>query len=574
VASLALRASLFPIYIPRGVLVDACHLSAEEGLFGLAAGTRHSCDLTHEKKTIRFRIFGLIVEYEMARSLWSNAARMRYGFSLKSGFLTINAFLILTVCLCYVYFQWDDLGNWDFRYYAFGGSDFIDYPKLYDHVYLEKPPLAFLLYAPMKFLPGIGGQAVFFVFVIAAELLMLHRLLRELQYDESACLGGTVFFLAATRFKYQLDYVSLEHLTNLLILGACIAMVRGSKPGIIISGALITVSFYIRQNNVLFALYPLLLARFTGLGTVLFYAASMLGGFLILLGLFCLISNTESFLYTTFYYPLKYADIGIGGPPAAFSETVRTLALGKLSLGSLLFFFVLWSVATLTRTPLRVSGSRMLAIFAVGFAVMAAPNKAFNHYQGYLLIWLGLLGACAVHVLFSRLPPRRQGLLLWLSGVCAGVLVAAVLRHEIAASGDLSSAKRRLDRLMPELRHALASRPGQPTLQVFDPIYTDHGLSDGLVMALSGARPANPLFFTVLYGETWAAALPPDLRDQWGLLRRNPPDVVLLVDLDEAGSSAYVGPMFRRSVDQFLDSHAYRMRQIADKVVIAERPIE
>jgi hypothetical protein len=495
---------------------------------------------------------------------------MRSRFSLESRFLLINILLFVVVAATYVYFQWNDLSNWDLRFYSFGGIDFIDHPKLYDRVYIEKPPLAFLLYAPMKFLPGIGGQAVFFALVIAAELLMLRWLLRELQYDEAACLGGAVFFLVATFFKYQLDYVSLEHLTNLLVLGACFAMVRGSKPDVIIAGALIATSFFIRQNNVIFALYPLLLGRFTGFKILFLYAAAMLGAFVALLGFFSVISNTDLFLYTTFVYPFKYARVGIGGATTAFSETILTLALGKLPFGTLLLFLVLWGVAALTRTTLRVSASRMIAIFAVAFVVMAAPNKAFNHYQGYLLIWLGLLGACTVHVLSPLLSPRRR--LLWLSAACVSVFLAAVVQKERASREELSLAKGRLDIIMLELRNALASRAGHPTLQVFDPVYSDHGISDGLVMALSGARPANPLFFTLLYSARWTPALPLELQHQWDLLARNPPDIVLLIDLGASDSLTYMGPTFVESVDQFLDSHAYNRRWVADEVIIASRP--
>jgi hypothetical protein len=83
--------------------------------------------------------------------------------------------------------------------------------------------------------------------------LLLRWLLLELEFDEAACLGGVALFLAGTLFKYQPDYVSLSHLTNLLILGACLAGIKGTTWGAIFSGVLIAASFYIRQNNVIFA---------------------------------------------------------------------------------------------------------------------------------------------------------------------------------------------------------------------------------------------------------------------------------------------------------------------------------
>src|SRR4029077_15037810 len=102
-----------------------------------------------------------------------------------------------------------------------GAIDFISHPKVYDRTFLDKPPLAFLMYLPMAFFPAIAAQAIFFAMVIAAETLLLRWLLRALGFNEAACLGGTAFFLATTLFKYQLDYVSLSHLTNLFLLGAC-----------------------------------------------------------------------------------------------------------------------------------------------------------------------------------------------------------------------------------------------------------------------------------------------------------------------------------------------------------------
>jgi hypothetical protein len=215
----------------------------------------------------------------------------------------------------------------------------------------------------------------------------------------------------------------------------------------------------------------------------------------------------------------------------------------------------------------------MILLFGVAFIVMAAPNKAFDHYQGYLLIWLGLLGAWTIDVVASPLLPRWQRSLVCLATGCATVLLAAAAHREVTSSAELASAKSRLDLIVPEVRNALASRPAHPTLQVFDPIYSDHGISDSLIMALTGAAPPNPLFWTVFYAERFTSALPPALQDQWGLLARNPPDIVLLIDVEDSRSSNYVGHNFAPSVRQFLDSHAYRARTIADNIVMAESPV-
>ena len=214
----------------------------------------------------------------------------------KPGFLVINLCLIVAVCAVFIWFRWDDLSNWDLRIYAYGGIDFASYPKRYGRTFVEKPPLAFLMYLPMAFLPAVAGQAIFFAIVIASEALLLRWLLRALRFDEAACLGATAFFLATTLFKHQLDYVSLSHLTNLLILGACIAAIKGSIRGSIVSGLLIAASFYVRQNNVIFAFYPLILGRFTELRMLVVYAISMLFGFLVLFGLFCAAYQMRAYL--------------------------------------------------------------------------------------------------------------------------------------------------------------------------------------------------------------------------------------------------------------------------------------
>jgi hypothetical protein len=498
----------------------------------------------------------------------------RYRFlgrsAAESAFFTLNICLVIAICGSFIYFRWDDLGNGDFQYYCYGGIDFLSHPKLYDRIYMDKPPLAFLMYSPLAFLPGISKVATFFAIVIAAEAFLLRMLLRQLRFDEAACLGGTAFFLAAALFKSQLDFVSLSHLTNLLILGACIAAVRGSTRGVIIAGVLIAVAFYIRQNNVILALYPIILGRFSELRTLIVYATSVLVGVLTFFGLFCLISNIDLFIYTTFFYPFKYANMGIGAPPLGFRRIVWIFAQSWRNW--LLLFLVLWCVAAWARVRLPVSGRQMALLFGVAFIAVVAPKKPFDHYQGYLLIWFGLLGAWAVHVLTSRFPRQWQGGLVWLAVGCAIVLVGAVAQREIKLSGELADAKNRLDHVLPEIRRALDSRPGHPTLQVFDAIYTLHETYDGLLLMLTGATPATPLIFTLLFSEESAFTLPPPFRDQWGLLAQKPPDVIVLKDVGESTDLTDVGPNFARSLHQFLASHGYRERALSNKVTIAERP--
>src|ERR1700747_660837 len=72
----------------------------------------------------------------------------------------------------------------------------------------------FLMYLPLALFSGISKVAIFFGLVITAEAFLLRMLLRELGFDEAACLGGIALFLGATLFKSQLDFVSLSHLTN------------------------------------------------------------------------------------------------------------------------------------------------------------------------------------------------------------------------------------------------------------------------------------------------------------------------------------------------------------------------
>jgi hypothetical protein len=53
-------------------------------------------------------------------------------------------------------------------------------------------------------------------------------------------------------------WIPLSVLGCAFLLSACIAAIKGETRGVIVSGVLIAASFYIRQNNVIFALYPLL----------------------------------------------------------------------------------------------------------------------------------------------------------------------------------------------------------------------------------------------------------------------------------------------------------------------------
>jgi len=488
------------------------------------------------------------------------------GLAAESAFFVLNVSSVAAICLGFIYLRWNDLGNGDFQYYGYGGVDFLLHPKLYDRIYIDKPPLAFLMYLPMALLPGIVRVPIYFAIVIAAEVFLLHTLLRQLGFNEAACLGGTVFFLAATLFKPQLDYVSLSHLTNLLILGACIAAVRGSTRGVFISGILIAASFYIRQNNVMLALYPIILGKFTEFKPLAVYAISMLSGFLALLGLFCLISDVYLFVYVTFVYPFTYANIGIGGPPFIFRQTVWRFAQGLRE--ALLLFVMLWCITAWVRGRPAVSGRQMVLLFAVAFIVIVAPNKQFDHYQGYLLIWFGILGAWTVYIFTLPFLRQSQGWLFWGAAGCVIVLVAAAAQKEMKLNVELASARTQLSDVLPEIRKALNSRPGNPTLQVFDAVYTLHEAYDGLLLTLTGATPATPLIFTLLFSEEAAAALPARFRDQWGLLAQKPPDIVILKNV---GDTTEVGPNFARSLHQFLESHGYRERTLTNRVTIAER---
>jgi hypothetical protein len=89
---------------------------------------------------------------------------------------------------------------------------------------------------------------------------------------------------------------------------------------------------------------------------------------------------------------------------------------------------------------------------------------------------------------------------------------------------------------------------------------------------LTGAKPASPLIFTLFFPEDAASNLPPPLRDQWGLLARNPPDVFVLKDFGESTDVTDVGPDFAWSLHRFLVDHGYRERALSNKVTIAERP--
>jgi len=485
-------------------------------------------------------------------------------------FLALNVCLVIVTCGTFIYWRWSDLGNGDFQLYSYGGIDFLSHPKLYDRIYIDKPPLAFLMYLPLALFSGVSKVAIFFGLVITAEAFLLRMLLRELGFNEAACLGGIALFLGATLFKSQLDFVSLSHLTNLVVLGGCIAALRGSLPGVILSGALLAVSFYVRQNNLFLAFYPIILGRFTQLRTLIVYATSMLAAFLALFGLFCLISNVDLLVYTIFFYPFKYVSMGIGAPPLGFWKVA--VFFMRSSQAPLLLFIVLWCVATWARIRPPISGRQMLLLFSTAFIVILIPRKTFDHYQGYLLVWLGLLGAWAVHVLTPLLLRRWQRSLVWIALGCSILFVAVVERREIKLSGELASARDRLDRVLPEVQRALHSRSGEPTLQTFDAIYTLHETYDGLLLSLTGAKPASPLIFTLFFPEDAASNLPPPLRDQWGLLARNPPDVFVLKDFGESTDVTDVGPDFAWSLHRFLVDHGYRERALSNKVTIAERP--
>jgi hypothetical protein len=201
-----------------------------------------------------------------------------------------------------------------------------------------------------------------------------------------------------------------------------------------------------------------------------------------------------------------------------------------------------------------------------------APQKTYKHYQGYLLIWLGLLGAWSVDILARLLFPARRGWLLPLAAACAAMLVAAVVWKQLSIKDELTAAKERLDRVLPEIRNALASRTGSHTLQVFDAIYSLHDSYDGLLLQLTGAVPATPLIFTLYFGERIAPALPASISDQWGLLERNPPDFLVLKNVADNGDLNGRGPNFARSLRQFIESNGYHTQALAKNILLAERP--
>jgi hypothetical protein len=66
--------------------------------------------------------------------------------------------------------------------------------------------------------------------------------------------------------------------------------------------------------------------------------------------------------------------------------------------------------------------------------------------------------------------------------------------------------------------------------------------------------------------------LPASISDQWGLLERNPPDVLVLKNVADNGDLNGRGPNFARSLRQFIERNGYRTEVLTKNIVLAQRP--
>ena len=444
------------------------------------------------------------------------------------------AFLALAFSASYLWFRGQDIGNWDNQSYAFIACDFLRTWKLYESVWLDKPPLAFAAYLPACAGDPILSMNVYFCAIVSLEALLLRALLHRLGSDSSAALVGVVALLLSILWIPDVAWLSLAHVGNVILLFGLLLACRQTTASWGAAGAVIASGFFVRQNAIVLGLVPLLLLSWNASKAATYLVCGAIS-LLVLLALFVPFSNVELLFDTTFAYPFRYRSVEHVAADLPSTTVIAGRFLYYLCLPlfvSCIALLVGWAAGR--QSP--VAAWRMVACFGAVLATCLLPAKPWLHYLGYMAVWIGIAAAWSAARLLPRLPVP-----IW-AGVATGAAALIVAtNYEMEAKPAATDAFRKIDHMVAD---ATAARAEPATIQVF--CNADCGPA-GLL--LRGRVPANPLFHPIYYTNDFMRVLPQALSRPWNMLAANPPDILVY---SSAEMRAFFGVDLRPRIGEIL----------------------
>lgn len=268
--------------------------------------------------------------------------------------------------------------------YAQIAQEWFSGKRLYEQVWLDKPPLAYLFYLPSQLVaPGsFSALQGFFGVWLVLQVLVVQVLAKPASRFGRIAAGLILALLPLTRM--DLLWASTEGACNLFVMICLVVAFNVAQRGTVknwecfAAGLAAAAAFHIRQNAVLMGLVPATMILFSPISVVdRFKALARMaaGGLTCLAAVILLMLWTGDlweYINTVYLYPSSYAAAS-DMEMAPFLQAQWRTKLAKLLLIGL-------TAAMLTRM-------RLLACiaFLTGCACAFAPMKPFSHYLGHLI---------------------------------------------------------------------------------------------------------------------------------------------------------------------------------------------
>jgi len=341
-------------------------------------------------------------------------------------------------------------GDRDPFIYAQVGKEILAGKRLYSETWIDKPPIALLMYAAPQFFAPRSYQAicVFWGLLIVVQAWLLAYAFRD---SLPAAAASSLFILFYPLVDGTLAWPSTEHFANVFVtanLLLALAIVRQGTSSVaqcLAAGALAITAFHVRQNTVLCGLLPILAVSMSAqpptqrARALLMMVAGGVVAWLAIIVVVVTFANLTDYLWMLVVDPRVFASTGtwdemwqlsryFAGNPLALFLVIFT---GLAAQGRLFWF------------------SLALAIIGVGGCLLTFHNHP--HYFANAVPYVAVLAGLGT----QRLAQFGPGL-PWLAtaAVAISVLPTAYGRMQIVADEpaylELSAVAAEADSLAPQ----------------------------------------------------------------------------------------------------------------------------
>ena len=453
--------------------------------------------------------------------------------------------------------------SWDHYNYAKLAHSALNGIRLYSEIWMDKPPLAAFAYLPAALIGTVWAMNLEFLLVLLAIVFLLFLYFRRIGMGKFvSALGAGSYLCFSAMLIPEADYLSLEHLTNLLLIAALhLSLPAARNRDWFLAGMLLGLGTCLRHNGVLFAGWLVMISLcqrqwfailWIGLGGVCGVAATLL--------LSLPFIDPAMVFYVLFQYPKEYL-LAHGAPTLAqVSEMAKFFLSPVLIFVGMAALRFLWGIRK--EVPKRFPGLGMLAGFLVSFVIILAPQKPHSHYGVYWFIWCALVVVWFFEPIVDGLRRVRLGkLLLRVALPVAVFFVASSFLREGNSLRESRMLRYRLSKLVP-----LIHEHTQPE----DPIYVFGGRSQGInhnVIYIGADRvPAHAISnYCELVGDYYQT-FPEEMRDFWEKMEANRPKLIVYAPEHVEKFCGYQKEDFDR-VAQYFDSHYRAIENIGGFVV-------